>query len=224
LLTIRALSDYDWCPTLFRDTEGNKKRFKDDRHHADETLEQIYTALVTRNHNKVASISPIRDGVKAEPYGTDFWAVITVEDTQLLIPFTEVRLTKAGTQPWVFTLRRTERRRPNSDSRLQVEIYFRHLLARALREVVPSRLTIKTETKYEGQIHPDVSDEPTPEEMQAVEQYVEEVRKAESGEISLVPRTDRCPMCWWRRQCPVSQEIERVRPENRTSGPILNIN
>lgn len=220
MLTEKAFKDYGWCPTLFRETEGNPKRFKEDRKWTDTTIEEIHAALTTGAPTKRAIPSKLTMGYRADPYQGDFWVVLEAgpQDTQVLLAFQEARLTKDMDSPWRVEVLRKQKKQPRGEDSQRVEQMLHYLLYRDFRKHFP-RQDLQVITRYDSPMGAKmVTANVTEDQIQEAHCFVEEIRKAQEGESQLMANSDNCGVCWWRDRCPVGTSAQARTPSGSTNG------
>lgn len=222
MITEKAIKDYVWCPTLFRDVAGNTKRFKPDRKWSDTTLLSIREALLQGQSNKKAYISTTMvDGyyyLKAEPYEGDFWVVVSVGDNKLLLAFQQLVWSKASIS---YLYRFPRCKKPRSEEALKAESHVRVLLADAWSECAGGETNVSVNTIYEGSLDVFTTINPTLVQRAEAESFIEEVRLAYEGEIPLRANTDKCGVCWFRKECPKVEKLEV--PDTDSSASVYGI-
>jgi len=217
MLTEKALSDFAWCPTLFKDKAGNPKRFKPDRNSTDDTLECIHSALTTGVKNKRVVVSKITGGNKVEGYGPDIWLRVFAGDVQLLVCVAEVTLVKQDGGPWgVFITRNQRRKTPRAEDQLKSEEFLRMILARSFKEYFP-RLVVEARTLYEGSTDLWKTQEVSNEQFRQAEEYFKLIEDVYQGDVVRPSNLDRCNVCYFNKECPKAQ----VAPVENTTLPKL---
>jgi len=140
MLTEKAIKDHVWCEILWREVDGNPKRYKDDRRGGDDTLTQIHTALTTGTPNKKATLERLENGRVALPFQDQFWLVILAEAAQLLLTLNSVRVESKETGVWIVTAVRERGRKPYTEDFLEAEKMVRRVIARDLQEAFPRQI------------------------------------------------------------------------------------
>jgi len=199
MLTEKAIKDHVWCEMLWRDVDGNPKRYKDDRRGGDDTLTQIHSALTTGSPNKKAILEKLKNGRVALPFQDQFWVVILAEASQLLLTLNSVRVEKIGEGSWTVTAVRERNRKPRTQDLLDAEEMVRRAVARDLQETFPRQIVSVESVYEEGEKYVTMS--PTDAELREADAFFEVIRSAADGEKPHVARTDRCEVCWW-KACP----------------------
>lgn len=214
MLTEKAIKDYAWCPTMFRDLPGNEKRQKRDRSWEDDTIEQIHAAVTTGTPNK--RVIPRKNGLAtiAEAFEKDIWIVIKSRDVQLLLALKDITLTKIPGGAWQLIIRRKQPKKPRNEEALHVERMVRWLLANAFRSYFPRNIEMVVHTKYDNDTEPVADGEPTKIQLEEADDFIEEVRRAMEGEIPLASNQANCQYCWF-AECPLRSAPRKEYDPNR---------
>jgi hypothetical protein len=219
LITEKAISDYAWCPTLFQELDGNSKRFKSPRDKSADFFDFLRSALATRVSNSKVYVDPTTS--KAVPYQGDFWVVLDSGENQLLMVFAEAflkRLPDGVLQ--VCLVRKQRRKRPRAEDSLKAEEFVRCLFARTIQQLFADS-SVLVATQYQDGVE-DITLDPSSVDLEQADAYVETIRAAVEGEISLEAKTYRCRYCWWRHEC--SRASAPTQASNTpSSGPRLDI-
>jgi len=205
MITEKGIKDHAWCPTLWKDTEGNSKRYKEERR-SDPTWDLIRQAAETGEPNQRCYVEKGVDSLKITSYDDRGLWLITPggEETTLLLSIEEIRA-----QADVLTVRRRQRQSDNEDMRYAEEM-TRRVLQMEFELLFPE-MDVVVETKYDGMRDIEKTEMLTEEEVDEATRYMDIIRASSEGEMALQANTDRCPMCWW-RACPVKQLQEQDKP------------
>lgn len=209
MLTEKGLNDSVWCPVLWKETEGNKKRFQSFKGD-DDSWDLIRRALTTESPNKRCGYEEYGYTKKAVPYGNALWCPFLIDEIYLLLTFKEIQWEMRGGYVHV-TLVRSMYRPLKYEDKIQAESNIRILVADYVSQNIFPEVDEVHVISDDGENQfitnsSDIVDSLYQESLA----WLTQIQAYARGEEDLPPNHFRCQYCWW-KECP-DRKSSKAKP------------
>lgn len=196
MITDKGYFDAVWCPQLWVEPRNDKNRVKPDRDY--EPLESIHQALQIGEKTKhviITDISPL--GRMARPNGESFWLHVPFREGKFLLTTHSFILDPITSGEGVLTVIRQKRHDPRDDETYKAEIHLHFLMHRYISPFFPRVKQVRIVSQYPT-VSEQVTIDPTEANFIEADEFACYINDQKEGRAKLVPRYDKCSMCWWK--------------------------
>jgi hypothetical protein len=207
MITDKGFFDAVWCPQTWNDEFNSGHRVKPFRGY--DPLESIHQALYagsSTQYVRVEEIPPL--GRRALPYRDSFWLHVPFREGQLLLTAHSVVLDPLTSGEGVLTVYRDKWYDPRDEEAYRAESYLQILIHRHVLSFFPRVKEVIVSSQYPSWPVQQMG-QPSPEDIIKADEFVCYVNDQRNRKVELVPRYEKCPVCWW-KSCAVRL---RGRPE-----------
>jgi hypothetical protein len=212
MVTDKGFFDAVWCPVTLLDTTNDHNRMKPNRDY--DPLEGIHQALSLGQRTRWVNIknhSPLTR--EATPHRQSFWLHVPFREGKLLLTVHRFFLDPITSGEGILTITRDRRYDPRDEETYRAEIHLQVLILKHVETFFPRVKQVKIISRYPTWKKQEMTC-PTEEQVLGAQEFACYINDLCHGNIKLLPRLEKCHVCWW-REC-------REHPHTKSmNAPIL---